>query len=110
MSNRSGLLLIAVISLSGCATTELVETSSNLDPSSNAPMVAANTESAEETPAADNSDSDDPNQIVCKDTVVTGSNISRIVCLRKYEWEKLERESKQYIKDIQRRATHGRVN
>ena len=109
MSNNSVFLLIAVFGISGCSTTATVATSSNSDPSANASMVAVDNDSAQSTPAAENGETDDPNQIVCKDTVVTGSNISKIVCLRKHEWEKLERQSKQYIRDIQRRATQGGV-
>lgn len=110
MSIKSLLFLIVVIGLSGCATTATDELSSNVDRSTNASMASANEESTEVTSASEKNDSDDPQQIVCKDTVVTGSNIPKIVCLTKHEWEKLERLSRQYTKDIQRRATHSGVN
>lgn len=96
--------------LAGCASApESVETTA-ADAAESAPLqaVAAVDPTRAAEPALTADDALEAGDVRCVDTVITGSRISRRVCLTEAEWERWRRDSQELLREWQGPKTQAR--
>ena len=69
-------------------------------------LTACASTSSTETMVAD----DDPNRVICRDDIHTGSRLSKKVCRTKLEWDELALETAKLHRSLERDTTQGEIS